>query len=77
MTEENHTIRLLNEMRNEVREGFKSVDRELAQAKAERRDLKRQMTELRAHVGESETRLATELLAVSGAIQEAKGLIMQ
>ncbi len=58
------------EMRKEVREGFERVDKELAQATAERRELRTRMVE-------GETRLATELLAVSGAIQEAKGLIMQ
>ena len=84
MTEENHTIRLLIEMRKDMREGFErvtgrfaQVDGELEKAKADRFELRKQMNDLRKRMVEGETRLATELIAVSGAIQEAKGLIMQ
>lgn len=81
MTGDNHTIRLLTEMRKDIADALSETRKEMRdgfeEAHAERGELRQQMSELRAHVGESETRLATELLAVSGAIQEAKGLIMQ
>lgn len=101
MTEENQTLQLLKEMREEVRElsgmreevrdrfdqvdeRFSQVDSELEGAKAERAEMRIQLadaklerSQLRKRVVDSEMRLATELIAVTGAIEETKGLVLQ
>lgn len=81
MTEENHTIRLLTEMRKEMRDEFTSVREEMRAgfrtAQQEREELREQGAALRQRMVEGEVRITTELLAVTGAIDETKGLVRQ
>ncbi len=88
MAEENHTIRLLtemrkdmSEMRKETRDEFTSVREEMRAefrtARQEREELREQGAALRQRMVEGEVRLSTELLAVSGALDEVKGLLRQ
>lgn len=84
MTIENHTIRLLTEIQKDLKEA-KAERREmrtvlisgLDHAATEREKLAVGLNGLNKRITESQTRLSTELLAVAGAVQEAKGLIMQ
>ncbi len=67
---ENHTIRLLTEMRAEIQTGMKDM-------RSEMKDMQEGIEANRRRITESQTRLSTEILAVAGAVQETKGLIMQ
>lgn len=84
MTKENLTIRLLTEMRksmedmnerlaetrDEMRSEFANVHQDLDEARTER-------SALRQRIAEGEMRTATELLSVSGSLDEIKALIRQ
>ena len=84
MTEESHTIRLLTEMRQEIRAGFKDVDKRFKGVDKRFKDVDKQFEEarmereaLRQRMVEGEVRLSTELLEVSGAIDKATALLRQ
>lgn len=84
MTEENHTIRLLTEMREEGRAERADLAHRLDEAKDERAELAQRLDQakderegLRQRVTEGEIRTSTELLSVSGSLDEIKALIRQ
>ncbi len=77
MSEKDHTIRLLTEMRDEMREGFllARAERESLQNALELSRVERGA--LRRRIAESEMRTSTELLSVSGSLDEIKALLRQ
>lgn len=84
MAEENHTIRLLaeirkemSETREEMRDGFRTAQQERDELRAKLGEASAERAALRQRMVEGEVRIATELLAVTGAIDETKGLVRQ
>jgi predicted nucleic acid-binding Zn-ribbon protein len=83
--EETHkTNERLDELRTEVRTGLASVRGEVAHLRADVGDLRTEVGDLRGDVGAlgnrqtaSEMRLATELVAVTGAVREVRDLLRE
>ncbi len=80
MTVENHTIRLLQEVRKDVADVRKDVADVRMQVETNGQGLEHAAQErsaLRQHLRHMEIRISTEIKDVAGAVLELKGLVVQ